>query len=150
MFLDKDIFTQVIDSTPLVSIDLVIENSAGEVLLGLRNNKPAQGFWFVPGGRILKNESMDSAFQRLCQQELGVAASRAEAEFLGPYEHFYTDSVFSDSVSTHYVVLGYKLRLNIELDSLPSSQHNQYCWMTKADILNSNVVHKHSQWYIES
>ncbi|WP_338062250.1 NUDIX domain-containing protein [Vibrio variabilis] len=70
MYLDKETFTTVIESTPLVSIDLLIENSKGQVLLGLRNNRPAQGFWFVPGGRILKNEKLDDAFMRLCQEEL--------------------------------------------------------------------------------
>ncbi|MDF4907686.1 GDP-mannose mannosyl hydrolase, partial [Vibrio parahaemolyticus] len=49
MFLSKQRFSQVIESTPLVSIDLVIEDESGQVLLGERLNRPAQGFWFVPG-----------------------------------------------------------------------------------------------------
>ncbi|WP_259346526.1 NUDIX domain-containing protein [Vibrio rotiferianus] len=53
-------------STPLVSIDLVIENAQGQTLLWLHNNRPAQGFWFVPGGRVLKGESLKDAFLRLC------------------------------------------------------------------------------------
>ena len=41
MFLDKDTFTTVIKSTPLVSIDLVVKNKHGQALLGQRLNKPA-------------------------------------------------------------------------------------------------------------
>lgn len=63
MFLDNTTFSTVLDSTPLVSIDLVIENTQGEILLGERKNRPAQGYWFVPGGRILKNESLAVIFK---------------------------------------------------------------------------------------
>ena len=49
-------FKTVIASTPLISIDLVIKNNTGRILLGKRTNRPAQGFWFVPGGRVLKDE----------------------------------------------------------------------------------------------
>ena len=60
MFLDKNTFSTVIASTPLVPIDLVVKNHQSQVLLGQRLNRPAQGFWFVPGGRILKNEFLDA------------------------------------------------------------------------------------------
>ncbi|MDD8059326.1 GDP-mannose mannosyl hydrolase [Shewanella metallivivens] len=149
MFLDKNTFTTVIDSTPLVSIDLLVENSQGQFLLGLRNNKPAQGFWFVPGGRVLKNETLDDAFTRLGQQELGVTINRSQAACLGPFEHFYTDSVFGDEVSTHYVVLGYKIRLDIDLAALPAQQHQQYRWFTREEMISRDDVHKHSAWYID-
>ncbi|MET6759719.1 GDP-mannose mannosyl hydrolase [Pseudoalteromonas sp. NCIMB_1079] len=149
MFLDKSTFTTVIDSTPLISIDLLIENSQGQFLLGLRNNKPAQCFWFVPGGRVQKNETLDAAFTRLGQQELGVTINRSQALCLGPFEHFYTDSVFGDEVSTHYIVLGYKIVLDIDLNTLPAEQHHQYRWFTREEMINRDDVHKHSSWYID-
>jgi colanic acid biosynthesis protein WcaH len=74
-FLNKQEFTEVIDRTPLVSIDLVVENEKGEKLFGLRTNRPAKDYWFVPGGRILKNEKLDDAFSRLTLNELGVEIS---------------------------------------------------------------------------
>jgi colanic acid biosynthesis protein WcaH len=61
VFLDKELFSTVIESTPLISIDLVVKNNLGQTLLGQRLNKPAKGFWFVPGGRILKDESLATA-----------------------------------------------------------------------------------------
>lgn len=77
MWLTDETFRTVLASTPLVSIDLVVENSAGEILLGQRLNRPAQGFWFVPGGRIQKSESLDAAFRRLTRGELGLPSSTA-------------------------------------------------------------------------
>ena len=148
-FLEKGVFTTIIDSTPLVSIDLVIENNDGKILLGYRNNRPAKGYWFVPGGRIQKGESMNDAFQRLTLAELGKVSKRERATFLGPYEHFYDDYVFGEGVTTHYVVLGYKLICDIDLSTLPSAQHNEYKWFDKSEMLNSEFVHKHSKWYID-
>ena len=47
-FLEPYIFETVISSVPLVSVDLVIENTQNKFLMGLRKNRPAQGHWFVP------------------------------------------------------------------------------------------------------
>ena len=147
MYLEKTTFETVIASTPLISIDLIIKNSHGEYLLGYRTNKPAKGFWFVPGGRILKDETMDSAFVRLCQNELGIDAVRTNAEFLGTYEHFYQDCVFGDDITTHYVVLAYEVVLDINISELPNEQHNQYNWFSKSELLARDDVHLHSKWY---
>ena len=149
MFLDNDIFSTVIASTPLVSIDLVVKNSKGQYLLGHRKNRPAEGFWFVPGGRILKDESMDNAFLRLTKNELSVEVSKQTAVFLGLYEHFYDDYVFGIEQSTHYVVLAYQMNLDIELTQLPQEQHNQYRWFSQSDLLNSKSVHENSKAYLK-
>ena len=69
--LDFDTFLGVVNHTPLVAVDLVLVRGGQEVLLGLRNSRPAQGFWFVPGGRILKNEPRQAALARVAQDELG-------------------------------------------------------------------------------
>jgi colanic acid biosynthesis protein WcaH len=119
MWLSSEDFRHVVDATPLISIDLAVRNARGEILLGERLNRPAQGSWFVPGGRVLKNEPLDRAFERLTLAELGKVFSRSAGRFLGVYEHLYADSVFGDRLnqdeqreapSTHYVVLGYELR----------------------------------------
>ncbi|MGM2776575.1 NUDIX domain-containing protein, partial [Bacillus cereus group sp. Bce015] len=88
--------------------DLIIRNSCNQVLLGLRTNRPAQGFWFVPGGRIGKDETFEQAFLRLTQLELGYPIPLNEASFLGPYQHLYSDNFSGTDFSTHYVVLGYQ------------------------------------------
>lgn len=147
MFLDGNTFETVIDSTPLISIDLVVRNPQGHVLLGYRTNRPAKDHWFVPGGRILKSESMKNAFTRLCQQELGLDFSLELANFIGLFEHFYDDSVFGEHISTHYVVLGYEITVDESQLSLPSEQHSQYQWFDVDTLLTQDNVHQHSRWY---
>lgn len=151
MWLDLPTFQTVVASTPLVAIDLVVRNSRGEVLLGLRVNRPAFGFWFVPGGRIRKNESLDSAFRRITGEELGRTFERANARLLGVYEHFYDDGVFANAGSgpdTHYVVLGYCLDLEDgQTLLLPTEQHQQYRWWPQDELRFSPRVHENSRAY---
>lgn len=148
MFLDKKTFSFVIENTPLVSIDLVVKNEQGQALLGERLNRPAKGFWFVPGGRILKDESMAKAFQRLTLDELGQEFSIEQADFLAAFDHFYDDNVFGSEYSTHYVALAYELILKQPLKKLPlNMQHKSYQWFSVDSLLLQDNVHQHTKNY---
>ncbi|TKF64197.1 GDP-mannose mannosyl hydrolase [Vibrio sp. F13] len=147
MKLDTEAFKTVVASTPLISMDLIVQNNAGQVLLGYRNNRPAQGFWFVPGGRVLKDERFEMAFERLSDIELGERYTLSQAEFLGPYEHLYPDNFSGAAFTTHYVVLGYKITWNGELSDLPSEQHCDYRWWNIEDLLDASQVHDNTKAY---
>lgn len=56
-WLDRETFKAIIDTTPLVSIDMLVRNYQCQILVVKRVNRPAQGFWFVPGGRNLKTNA---------------------------------------------------------------------------------------------
>lgn len=150
--LDEATFRTVVASTPLIAIDLLVRRPDGRLLLGLRNNRPAQGFWFVPGGRIRKGETLDTAFLRLTREELGGAISRNACSFLGVYEHFYEDSVFGgtkDTPTTHYIVLGYEVLFHPEMEkNLPLEQHNRFQWFDIKDILSKEDVHLNTKMYM--
>jgi colanic acid biosynthesis protein WcaH len=154
MWLSNELFRSVVASTPLISIDLVVQNSQGQCLLGQRLNRPAKGDWFVPGGRILKNETLDAAFKRLTLEELGKASQRNDARLLGVYEHFYSDSVFADSGTgpdTHYVVLAYQIVL-AEGDTLqpPRAQHDAYRWWPLIEMQTNEQVHSNTRAYLDA
>jgi colanic acid biosynthesis protein WcaH len=145
--LPLETFKTVINSTPLISIDLVVKNAQGQILLGKRTNRPAQGFWFVPGGRVLKGEQLELAFERLLMSELAI--DKQVASFLGVYQHFYSDNVTEDDFSTHYIVLAYEINFNGDISELPVAQHNEYHWFSQAELLQHNGVHEHTKWYFK-
>ena len=150
-WLEAQTFQTVVDSTPLVSIDLLVRDSSGRILVGKRVNRPAQGYWFVPGGRILKNERLADAFARLTKAELGIELSIKSAYYLGLYEHFYEDSIFTDNgVATHYVVSGFEVTLPEGYQGLPYEQHNDYRWLSEIEFKTSHDVHIHSRWYLDT
>ena len=150
MWLPDETFKNVIQHTPLISIDLIVRNEQGEVLLGKRVNAPAKGYWFVPGGRVRKNETLDDAFVRLVREELGIESgiTRADAKFLGVFEHFYDNCVFGDDVSTHYIVLGYELIYqDLKNISKNKDQHENYDVFNISRLKLMENVHQYSKNY---
>ena len=146
--LSSEAFQSVIDLAPLVSIDLIIRDKiSGCVLLGRRKNRPAQGYWFVPGGRVRKNESLADAFNRLTREELGFSCSLEDSELLGVYEHFYADSAFGGAVTTHYVVIGRLLVVDTDDLDLPLDQHSGYRWFEPDELLGRDEVHPYTKDY---
>ncbi len=151
--LDYHSFLNVVDSTPLVSVDLLIVRGGREVLLGLRNNRPAQGSWFAPGGRILKNETIQSALIRIADKELGFNGEIAGAEltptFHGVYEHMYEDCFAGDiGVSTHYVVLAYKIDVPSDFElPIADEQHAELKWWSIQSALEADSVHQYTKNY---
>jgi colanic acid biosynthesis protein WcaH len=145
--LPLETFKTIVASTPLVSIDLIVRNLQYEILLGKRTNRPAKGYWFVPGGRVLKDESLEKAILRLTNAELNVASSRAN--FKGVYQHFYDDNFSVDDFTTHYIVLAYEMFLDEDLLSLPVEQHSEYHWFTENQLLTNQEVHEHTKWYFQ-
>lgn len=148
--LSRDAFLAVVRDTPLISIDLIVEDEQGRVLLGWRRNAPARDFWFVPGGRVRKDESLDAAFTRLCFEEIGLKqVGRASADFLGVYEHFYPDNALSEpNFGTHYVVLAYRLSVVFASLDLSKDQHVDYRWGLPAELLKDQAVHVYSRDYL--
>ena len=89
MFLEEKIYANILKSVPVVTIDLCVIHK-NKILLGKRNNPPAKNYFFVPGGRIFKNETLDQAFDRIIEFELGSKVGNfLSKQFLGTYEHFY-------------------------------------------------------------
>jgi len=147
MFLSKELFSSVVENTPLISIDLIVENSEGKVLLGKRVNEPAKGFWFVPGGRVFKDETLDKAFVRTLKEEIGLNLVREKSSFYGLYEHFYENNVFDDSFTTHYIVLAHKITTDTELKL--NNQHESYKWFSKEELLEIDDVHSYTKDYFK-
>ncbi|HDR2752660.1 TPA: GDP-mannose mannosyl hydrolase [Enterobacter asburiae] len=147
MFLNQEDFATVVRSTPLISIDLIVENERGEFLLGKRTNRPALGYWFVPGGRVQKDETLTSAFERLTLAELGLRLPQSVGQFYGVWQHFYDDNFSGADFTTHYVVLGFRLKVNQADLRLPDAQHDDYRWHKPEALLASDNVHDNSRAY---
>jgi len=143
--LDDTTFKTVVDSTPLISIDILLTKD-NKFLLGRRVNKPAQGYYFSTGGRINKNESIDNAMARVALNELNIEL-KSIPKFIGVFEHFYDDSSY-ENVSTHYVNITYEYEVE-EIPDLPTEQHSEYKWFTIGELLKSKQVHKYTKDYFK-
>ena len=144
--LDDTTFKTIIDSAPLISIDILLKKD-NKFLLGRRVNKPAQGYFFSTGGKINKNESIDNAMSRIAKNELNIELNTT-LKFIGVFEHFYDDSIY-DNISTHYVNLAYEYQVE-EIIDLPNEQHSEYKWFTIGELLESKQVHKYVKDYFRN
>lgn len=145
--LDKEIFKTVVKNTPLVSIDLCIVWEE-KILLGKRKNDPLKGFFFTPGGRILKNEAHFDCLKRVARSELGlIIDDLKQAELMGVWDHFYENSVFGEGVSTHYVNLPHCIYYDKKPEILLDDQHDTFVWCDLNKAANDNNFHKYMQSY---
>ncbi|WP_144192850.1 GDP-mannose mannosyl hydrolase [Paraburkholderia fungorum] len=142
-------FLDVVRLTPLVAIDLIVRDAEARVLIGHRRNRPARDTWFVPGGRIHKDETLDAAFARIADAELGIARlARSTARFEGVFEHHYEDNFAAEpGVSTHYIVLAYALQLTSTVPVGRLDQHSEYLWLAPAALLARPDVHENTKAY---
>ena len=145
---DDKLFLQIIEFAPLVSIDLIVKDRQGQVLLGRRANRPARGYWFVPGGRIKKNEKITDAIRRISRTELGIEILLPDAQLLGVFEHMYDDNYLGEEgINTHYVVLAFSSELESEVEILPDDQHAAMKWWPIDKLLGDPNVHQYVKNY---
>ena len=141
-------FASVIRLAPLVSIDLILRDPDGMALLGYRTFQPAKGLWFVPGGRIGKNETLEQAFGRILLAETGLTLPMSASRLLGVYEHFYDTNRFEQpGFGTHYVVISRELRLDHRPAIRIDDQHSEVRWMRPQEILAAPDVHENTKAY---
>jgi colanic acid biosynthesis protein WcaH len=149
MKLSNEEFSHVINVTPLVAIDLILRNQQGQVLLGQRRNRPAQGYWFVPGGRIMKNERLLDALKRIAYTELGIELR--SGQMIGTFDHLYDENVFGlADVTTHYVTIAYQVEIESDSKLIPDAQHEKFEWWDQEALLASPEVHEHTKEYFRA
>ncbi len=66
--IERDLYKKIIASMPIPCVEAIVSNSNG-ILLMKRNNSPAKGMWWFPGGHIQKGESLDEALHREVKEE---------------------------------------------------------------------------------
>ncbi|WP_226010801.1 GDP-mannose mannosyl hydrolase [Halomicrobium salinisoli] len=100
-------WNSIVRNVPIVSVDLIVRLEDG-VVLGKRQNEPAKGEWFVPGGTVFKNECLREAAHRVAKEELGtdIAIDRK----LGTYQHFYDTADVETSDGKHYLATAFVVR----------------------------------------
>ncbi len=101
MYLSNREYRQIASKFPILCVDGIIVWK-GQYLLVKRKNEPLKGEWWVPGGRVLKGESLEKAFRRKMFEEAGIRV-RAVAR-IGFYEEVFEKTDIGQSKHTVSVV----------------------------------------------
>lgn len=123
-----ELYKEILKVIPFVCVDIVIKNG-DTFLLAKRLNKPAQGQWFFPGGRVIKNEELEAAAHRKLKQETGL--SGVIEKVLGVDSTMFSDGPYGDSIHSVNVVF---LVTPTDPDTIIlNNQNGAYQWYTHID-----------------
>ena len=64
MLIEKDLYSKIREVIPTLCVDMVVTNWRNEFLLIKRTQSPAKGQWWLPGGKVFKNETLEHAVLR--------------------------------------------------------------------------------------
>lgn len=66
----------VMPKTPLLTVDCVVRDARGRILLVTRANSPFRGRLALPGGFVNRDESVEDACRREVKEETGLTLNR--------------------------------------------------------------------------
>lgn len=122
-------YREIRRSFPLVCVDVVIADGK-KFLLAKRTNQPEKGKWWIPGGRILKNEFLKDAAVRLLKQETGLKAQ--SIQFIGFDELLHAPGYFPGTTA-HNVAFVFKAKIAPRGKFKLDSQNSDGKWFSKID-----------------
>ena len=132
--LPEEVFLFVSRLTPLVNVDLLIRNAAGQTLLTWRSDRFHGPGWHVPGGIVRFQERTEDRIRAVAALELGTTV-----EF-GPAPAFVQQSIAPDRRERgHLISLLYMCKLCGEPDPVrqfvaPVPQPGQWAWHDRAPV----------------
>ena len=121
--LPKEDYRKIVDTMPILCMDCIVVHE-GKYLLVKRKNKPLKGVYWLPGGRVLKNETLEQAAIRKMKEEIGVDVKIIK--LAGFHEFLYEENELGlDSIHTLSAVFYVSpISTDIKLDE----QSEDYVW----------------------
>ncbi len=120
-WIEEGLYRKIRDTVPIASVDALIL-CRGKLLLLLRNNEPAKGLWWTPGGRVRKGEQLSEAVRRELEEETGL--SPCNIEKIGVMCHIWPE--------VHFVTSFF--RVDVEDDAVVlNDEHSDFRWVSSVN-----------------
>jgi colanic acid biosynthesis protein WcaH len=105
MWVPQAEYNYFLRNMPVLCVDLVVRDHSGKLLMLKRENQPAKGEWWFPGGRVLHGELRANAAFRKLKEECGLTAGQLkEWKTLDILLQNSEENYTSHAVSTLYLV----------------------------------------------
>ena len=118
-WIEEQLFRKIRRALPIATVDALIVNN-NRLLLMKRRNPPMNGVWWIPGGRLLKGESLENAVLREVYEETGLKGKilRKVGVINQVFSEYHTVSVFFlVTVSSDKVMI--------------NDEHSAFRWVSK-------------------
>ena len=103
--IEESLYKEICSKMPIPCVDIIIQNKKGHFLLVKRTNEPLKSKFWLPGGRILKEESVNDALSRKCKEELDLLVDPSEFKFTGFSQANYVKNAFGSDGGYHTISL---------------------------------------------
>ena len=128
--ISKGLYKKVLENMPVFCVDVIIEDDK-KVFLVRRKNEPCKNQWWVPGGRLYKNEKTQDAAIRKAREETGLDVEVIKQ--VGFYEPMFKEAQLGVKTGTHNPVVVYLLRTKFNQDIHLDEQSSDYRWIDRIE-----------------
>lgn len=115
-----ELYQEILRRMPIACVDIAIVAN-GSVLMVKRNDPPAQGEWWLPGGRVIKGETMKETARRKAWEEVGLECH------VGPIVHT-AETIFPDGpagIPVHSINSCFLLYPSADSNSVKLDEHSE-------------------------
>ena len=130
-------YIQIQEMMPVLCVDVVIIHQ-GKCLLLKRKNHPAKGKWWFPGGRMLKNETIEHAVKRKAAEEVNLQGQYLGILSIEETQFPQTGSMLCD---IHTVNICCKINSKRVLSIKVNEEHDGYVWVDRHEAVDL-ALHK--------
>ena len=139
MFIPTSEYLRIVEVIPIVCVDLLIIND-NKCLLLKRENEPAKGQYWFPGGRIRKNETIEQAALRIAKEETNLNCRFVEKLCV---EETIFEKAGSLNSNVHTVNICCKLTIASHTDILKTDEfHSEFKWTNQQSYLYHIAVNR--------
>lgn len=118
-YIPQQEYDNILSLVPIICVDVAISFN-NKILLIRRKNEPAQGQWWLPGGRLYKGETLEDCALRKAIEETDLYCK------LGPMIH-YSSTDFETVHSINFVYLLFANSNEVKLDDTSI----EYKWVSQ-------------------
>lgn len=136
-FIPKELYTKILEVIPVPCVDMVVVNR-GAFLVGKRTNHPKKGHWWIPGGRVLKGESLEQAVARKLKEELGIKKFSIKKQLWTASTPFKRSQ---QGPPSHTINTAYLVTVPTRELGKSDEQHGNFRWATR--------IEKKWDWYVK-
>jgi colanic acid biosynthesis protein WcaH len=120
--IEQQLYNSIIEVLPILCVDGFIVKD-NKILLLKRNNYPALGEWWVPGGRVIKNETLNDAMIRKIKDEIQLDSEVVEQIGI-------TETIFE---TKHTINICFLVKINSH-NIILNSEHSEYKWFSENEL----------------
>ncbi len=141
MYINNDLYKEIIDKTIIQTLDIIFINSKKEILLWFRNNPPLKWVYYIPWWRRYKNEAILNSVKRKSKEELWIDIIEDKLKFLWVYDDIFDNSIY-ENIWTHCspITFLYNLSNEEEKHIKTDIQHSEFKFFNINDTTLHNMV----------